>query len=200
MTPLVAVRPQEERVQEGLTTVQTARAVGSLHWATSRLFGVIGLWASEADRPDIAVSMGTASRHLGWHASDLEQLMPDSELLKDEAQSRPHTPGIDAAVEAIRAIPGSIERLAIAHRVLLARIAARCVTIQRVAAPHADGPLARVVTFMLTDLRRDRDEGEALLTRLLSDVATVEKAGGRVLEAESRLVAAGGLLPLRLDG
>ena len=186
-------------MQEGLTTVQTARAVGSLHWATSRLFGVIGLWAGEADRPDIAVSMATASRHMGWHADDLLQLMPDSELLQDEAQSKPHAPGVDAAVEAIRAIPGSVERLAVVHRVLLARIAARCVTIHRLAAPHADAPLVRVVTFMLTDLRRDRDDGEALLTRLLSDVAIVESAGGRVLEAESRLVAAGGLLPLRLD-
>jgi len=99
-------------VPQGLTAVQTARVVAELHWATTRLFEVLGLWAAEADRPDIAVSMATSSRHLGWHTGDLAELLPDSVLLEGEAQTGPHTDGVAAAVEAIRAIPGSIERLA----------------------------------------------------------------------------------------
>jgi hypothetical protein len=182
-------------VPQGLTAVQTARVVAELHWATTRLFEVLGLWAAEADRPDIAVSMATSSRHLGWHTSDLAELLPDSVLLEGEAQTGPHTDGVAAAVEAIRAIPGSIERLAVAHRVLLPRVGARCVGIERAAANHSDAGLARVLAFLLADLRRDRDDGEALLARLLVNVEVVEKANSRVLEAESRLVAAGGLLP-----
>ena len=186
-------------MNQGLTAVQTARVVGELHWATSRLFQVLGLWASEADRPDIAVSMATSSRHLGWHASDLVELLPDSVLLEDEIRTGPHVPEVEPAVEAIRAIPGSVERLAVAHRVLLARLAARCVALERVSEPHSDAALARVLAFLLADLRRDRDDGEALLGRLLADVATVEQVNGRVLEAESRLVRAGGLLPVGVD-
>ena len=186
-------------MNEGLSTVQTARVVGGLHWATSRLFEVLGLWASEADRPDIAVSQATASRHLGWHATDLEELLPDSVLIEGEARTEPHTPQVDGAVEAIRAIPGSLERLAVTHRVLLPRVAARCVTVERLAAPHQDAALARVLAFLLADLRRDRDDGEVLLGRLLHDVATVERVHARVLEAESRLVAVGGLLPAGVD-
>lgn len=186
-------------MDQGLTTVQTARVVGGLHWAANRLFEVLGLWAAEADRPDIAVSIATASRHLGWHASDLAELLPDSVLLDDEVRTEPHGPGVDAAVEAIRAIPGSVERLAVAHRVLLARVAARCVAIERVAAPHNDASLARVLAFFLQDLRRDRDDGEALLGRLLADVEIVERANARVLEAERRLVEVGGLLPVGID-
>ena len=53
-----------------------------------------------------------------------------------------------------------------------------------------------MLSFLLADLRRDRDDGEALLGRLLTDVETVEQANARVLEAESRLVEAGGLLPI----
>ena len=67
--------------------------------------------------------------------------------------------------------------------------------IERAAANHSDAGLARVLAFLLADLRRDRDDGEALLARLLVNVEVVEKANSRVLEAESRLVAAGGLLP-----
>lgn len=186
-------------MSQGLTAVQTARVVGELHWATSRLFEVLGLWASEADRPDIAVSMATSSRHLGWHATDLAELLPDSVLLEDEVRTEPHGPGVESAVEAIRAIPGSVERLAVAHRVLLARVAARCVAVERVSAPHSDAALARVLAFLLADLRRDRDDGEALLGRLLGDVASVEKANARVLEAESRLVSVGGLLRVGID-
>ncbi len=186
-------------MNQGLTAVQTAQVVGSLHWATTRLFEVFGLWAAEADRPDIAVSMATSSRHLGWHASDLAELLPDSVLLDDAVQTAPHALEVDAAVEAIRAIPGSIERLAVTHRVLLARIAARCVAIERVSGPHNDVALSRVLAFLLADLRRDRDDGEALLGRLLTDVSVVEKANARMLEAESRLVTAGGLLPVGID-
>lgn len=186
-------------MHQGLTAVQTAQVVGGLHWATSRIFEVLGLWAAEADRPDIAVSMATSSRHLGWHSGDLAELLPDSVLLEDELQSAPHTPGVPAAVDAIRAIPGSIERLAVTHRVLLPRIAARCVAVERASGPHSDAALSRVMAFLLADLRRDRDDGEALLGRLLDDVSVVEQANARVLEAESRLVAAGGLLPTRIE-
>lgn len=180
---------------QGFTAVQSARVVGELHWATSRLFEVLGQWAAEADRSDIAVSLATASRHLGWHAADLADLLPDSVLLEDQVASEPHGPAVAAAIGSIRAIPGSVERLAVAHRVLLARVAARCVAVERMTEPHSDAGLARVLAFLLADLRRDRDDGEALLARLLDDVATVERVHGRILEAESRLVQAGGLLP-----
>lgn len=186
-------------MNEGLTVAQTAHVVGGLHWVSTRLFEVLGIWAGEADRPDIAVSMATSSRHLGWHASDLAELLPESVLLEGIAQSAPHDPGVDAALEAIRAIPGSIERLAIAHRVLLARVAARCVAVERAAAAESDEALARVLSFLLADLRRDRDAGEALLGQLLIDVSMVEQVNGALLEAESRLVAVNGLLPVRID-
>jgi hypothetical protein len=189
-----------------LTTVQTGEVARELARATSRLFEILGFWAGQADRSDIAVSLATASRHMGWHADDLAGLEPDSVLLATEtepddgsdADGEPPAP-LDAALDAIRATPGSIERLAIAHRVLLGRLAAGCVAVERMTASHADAPLARVIGFIQSDLRRDRDEGEALIERLLSDVAAVERVGAAVTDAERRLVAAGGLLPVTLE-
>ena len=65
-------------------------------------------------------------------------------------------------------------------------------------AHHTDAPLARVVGFVLSDARRDRDEGELLLERLITDTDTVEQVGAATVDAERRLVAAGGLLPVTL--
>jgi len=190
-------------VSQGLTTVKTGEVARELAGATSRLFEILGFWAGQADRSDIAVSLATASRHMGWHADDLAGLEPDSVLLAAETEdsepdAEPSSP-IDAALDAIRATPGSIERLAIAHRVLLGRLAAGCVAVERMTASHADAPLARVIGFIQSDLRRDRDEGEALIERLISDVAAVERVGAAVTDAERRLVAAGGLLPVTLE-
>ena len=199
-------------MSQGLTTVQTGEVARELARATSRLFEILGYWAGQADRSDIAVSLATASRHMGWHADDLAGLEPDSVLLDgpesatdtdarievgaDDAE--PPSP-LDAALDAIRATPGSVERLAIAHRVLLGRLAAGCVAVERMTASHADAPLARVIGFIQSDLRRDRDEGEALIERLVVDVAAVERVGAAVTDAERRLVAAGGLLPVTLE-
>lgn len=180
----------------GLTTVQTAHVVGALQWTTGRLFEMLGQWAGDADRPDVAVALATTSRHLGWHHGDIVELMPDSVLIADETEVRPHAPEIAHALDAIAAIGGSTERLAIAHRVLLARLAAHCSSVERATSVHADASLGRVVEFLLTDLRRDRDESEGLLGVLLHDVATVEQVNAAVLEAESRLVSAGGLFPI----
>lgn len=187
-------------MDQGLTVVQTARIVGGVHWVTTRLFEILGGWAGESDRPDIAVSLATSSRHLGWHTSDLEELLPDSVLLEDHTTSMPHTAELGPALEAIAAIPGSIERLAVAHRVLLARLAAHCVAVERAGAPHADASMTRVISFLLADLRRDRDDGEALLARLFDDLEVVERVHARMLDAESRLVAVGGLFPVTVTG
>ncbi len=192
-----------DSVSRGLTAVQTGAVARELARATARLFEILGFWAGQADRSDIAVSLATASRHMGWHADDLAGLEPDSVLIATETE--PDTDEvdqpspIDAALDSIRATPGSVERLAIAHRVLLGRLAAGCVAAERMTAPHADAPLARVIGFIQSDLRRDRDEGEALIERLVTDVPAVERVGAAVIDAERRLVAAGGLLPVTLE-
>ncbi|MFQ5556191.1 MAG: hypothetical protein ACE5GB_01555 [Acidimicrobiales bacterium] len=192
------VREEEAALTRGLTTVQTARAARGLRWAGGRLFEILGTWAGEANHPSIAVSMATASRHLGWHLEDLDELVPDSVLLADDTAFEPPD-AVGAALDAIRAIPGAPARLGVAHRVLLARMASRCVRIQRLASPHADAPFTRIVEFLLADIRRDRDDGEVLLERLLLDELAVNQVGERVVEAERRLVVAGGLFTDGLD-
>jgi len=179
-------------VSEGFTTTESAGIVAGLEWASSRLFGLLGRWASAADRPDVAVSLATASRHMGWHANDLKELEPDSEaiLIHHDGQSFER---LDAVLQSLERGTDPVENLAIAHRVLLARVGSGCVAVEKFASAHSDAPLARVVGFMLTDLRRDRDEGETLLEHLMSDAPTVRRVGTAVVDAEALIVDAGGL-------
>lgn len=177
---------------EGFTTVESARVVEGLRWAATRLFKLLGNWAANADRPDVAVSLATASRHMGWHADDLASLVPDSESL-DALTALGSFDRLGGVLDRLEPSRDSIENLAITHRVLLARVGSRCVAVEKMASVHSDAALARVMGFMLADLRRDRDEGETLLELLMSDVAVVGRVGSAVVEAESLIVEAGGL-------
>ena len=125
---------------------------------------------------------------------NLKTLMPDSVLLADMTSFTAPSSEAEEALSAIRAIPGSVVRLAIAQRVLLARLRASCESLQRLATPHADAPLLRVIGFLLLDIRNDREQGELLLGSLRNS-ETNQHLNRGVMEAESHLVSAGGLVP-----
>jgi len=182
-------------MDSGLTVVENSRLVEGLRRTSLRLFEILGTWAGAAERSDVAVSLATASRHMGWHAEDLAALVPDSVLIDVDLPSAGAPDQLDSAFDRLRGGTESINNLAIAHRVLLTRLGSRCVNVEKLATANSDAPLIRVIGFMLADLRRDRDEGEALLERLLVDSPTVETVGFAVVEAEGLIVAAGGLPP-----
>ena len=186
-------------MSQDLVKVPTSRAAVDLHWASRQVFDVLGAWAGEADNPAVAVSMATTSRHLSWHVADLGELLPESEAGEDDEPPAPLHPAVAEALETIRAIPGTVERLGVAYRVLLPRLAVECVTIERTARPDEEpDPVVTIAGALLGDLRRDRDDGEVLLAKLISDVATVQRVGERVLEAERHIVETGGLVPIVL--
>ena len=186
------------RVNDGkvLTVAATATAVRGLHWASASLFELFVSWAGEVepDRGDVAAWLSATGRHLGEQADDLKTLMPDSVLLADMTSFTAPSSEAEEALIAIRAIPGSVVRLAIAQRVLLGRFRASCESLQRLATPHADAPLLRVVGFLLLDIRNDREQGGLLLGSLRNS-ETNQHLNRGVMEAESHLVSAGGLVP-----
>ncbi len=182
--------------EQALTVAATATAVRGLHWASSSLFELFVSWAGEVepDRGDVAAWLSATGRHLGEQADDLKSLMPDSVLLADMTSFTAPSSEAEEALSAIRAIPGSVVRLAIAQRVLLGRLRASCESLQRLAEPHADAPLLRVIGFLLLDIRNDREQGELLLGSLRNS-ETNQHLNRGVMEAESHLVSAGGLVP-----
>ena len=181
--------------EQALTVAATATAVRGLHWASVSLFELFVSWASEVEpeRGDVAAWLSATGRHLGEQADDLKTLMPDSVLLADMTSFTDPSSEAEEALIAIRAIPGSVVRLAIAQRVLLGRLRASCESLQRLATPHADAPLLRVIGFLLLDIRNDREQGELLLGSLRNSETNRHLNRG-VMEAESHLVSAGGLV------
>ena len=175
----------------GLTMADTARAAGGLSWAVERLAGIIGSWAAAADDPATAVWLATAARHLEWHQDGLEELRPGYEALAAESRPAPARPQTDAALDLVAAgATDPVERLAVANRVLLEGLSAHCAALRAAAAARADTPLDRVLEFLMADLRRDREAGEALLEELAASSAAARSAAD---EAQRRLAAAGGI-------
>lgn len=183
-----------------LTAATTATVVRDLHWACESLFELFVQWASEVDSDggDVAVWFSVTGRHLESQAEDLKALMPDSVLLGELTGFGAPSAASSSAVEAIRAIPDSVARLAIAQRVLLAQLGASCDSLRQVATPHADAPLLRRVEFLLVDLRNDLEAGRLLLERRLeelSDTSIGEEISAAATEVKGQLVAAHGLVP-----
>lgn len=179
-----------------LTVAASAGVVRDLRWSAAALFELFVFWASETepDRGDVAAWLSATGRHLGEQAENLKALMPDSVLLADLTGFSAPSAEAEAAFEEVRAIPGSVVRMAIAQRVLLARLSASCESMQQLAKPHADAPLLRAIGFLLLDIRNDREQGELLLGSL-RDTDVNRQLNRGVMEAERHLVSAGGLVP-----
>ena len=178
-----------EPMRAGLTMADTARAAAGLRWTVERLAGLIGSWAAGTEDAKAAVWLATAARHLEQHLDGLEELRPGYEALAEAARPGPARPEVDAALEGVAAVAASpAERLGVANRVLLEGLSAHC-TALRAAAAHADAPLDRAMEFLMVDLRRDLEVGEALLEGLDAGKA----AAAAETEAQGRLDAAGGL-------
>lgn len=195
---------------QDVATIHSSRAV-ELHWASQQVFDVLGAWAGEVDNAAVAVSMATTSRHLSWHIADLAELISKTEAEEEigietiegdevsDAAPVPLHPDVAAALHAIRAMSGTVARLAIGHRVLLPGLAVECVILERMTKPDEEtDPVVEIASALLGDLRRDRDDGEVLLARLIGDIATAQRVGESVVEAGLRLVACGGLAPIIL--
>lgn len=178
-----------------LTAAATATVLRGLYWVSSTLFELFVGWAAEVEpeHGEVAAWLSSAGRHLGEQAENLKALMPDSVLLGDLTAPGAPSRRSEDALEAVRGVRGTVVRLAIAQRVLLAQLAESCESLQRTAAPHADAPLIRALGFLLLDVRSDREEGGRLLG-VLRDPAGGAQLDAAVDRAEKQLDSAGGLV------
>ncbi|MCY3851497.1 MAG: hypothetical protein OXF75_11995 [Acidimicrobiaceae bacterium] len=179
-----------------LTAAATATVVSDLHWASTSLFQLFVFWASEVepDHGEIASWLSSTGRHLGEQAQSLKGMMPDSVLLADLTDFASPSPQAEEALGAVRSIRGSVVRLAIAQRVLLAQLSTACESLQQLATPHADAPLLRAIGFLLLDLGNDRERAERLFGSS-HDPEVAQQLDRAVMEAENHLASAGGLVP-----
>lgn len=188
----------------GYSAVQTARLVSALRWVCGRLSEIVGVWASEAaaaaDGGDhtgedsvgggataAAVEMLVLSRRLASHREVLDGLQPDSERLASWRQAAPGDPSLAGAIDEIAALPGPLERLAVAREVLVPQLLDAYRSIGEHAAPHCDAALASAVRA----LRHDLDRGAAAAGAGQPSAAEAGRAT-RAAEVADRVLAAAG--------
>ena len=177
-----------QSVGRGYTVVQTAQLVAAMRWLTERLFEITGAWAVEvaaassdgdsidsaagfgdvgADAPTdvaaVAVWLAAVSRCLGSHREALDELQPDSVLLDIYRVPAPPSAVVCAALDEVSAASlGWLERTEMVLNVFLSELMEVCDEIERVAAPHCDGALIRVVRKLRLDLSIDHASGSKL--------------------------------------
>ena len=108
------------------TAVGVAERVGAYCWAEQQLFGLLGGWITEIGEPDVKLAVADHADHAGWRAQRWYELLPTAAPGADALVVVPTD--VAAAVAASGALAAgpdrTIEKLTVAYRVLLPRLAA----------------------------------------------------------------------------
>ena len=179
-------------MSRGYSVAQTARLVCALRWSCGRLSEVLEAWAARAadtpEQAEAAAPMWELSRRLASHREALDGLQPDSEMMAAWRQAAPADVALVAALDAIAASEGSVERLDVARKVLVPQLLRACAEICEHAAPHCDGALLSAAGSLGFDLDREHRSGRA--------PGDGTPGRGAVNEAEWALAGAGGIVGL----
>lgn len=183
-----------------LDLMESAARLGHYQWVEMRLFEMVGSWVTQVPEPEAKLLLVVHGRRHAEHAERWHERLP---VLRDLPRDSLVVPANDAAVEFIAAVAGpdgadrTIERLVALYRVVLPALVAAYELHLDVASPIADGPVIRSLRLVLSDEVDERDEGEALLERLLSDDSLRGRAEGHERRLGALLALAGGLAGTR---
>lgn len=179
---------------------RSATVIGHLAWVERRVFEMLGGWVQGVPELPVKLALAQQSYHHAWHEELLLDRLPVVVDLVPSELRRPATPGVEDLLELVgapTATDQTIEKLAGLYRVLIpAKLAAYEAWLAG-SSPVADAPLRRALGFVLIDERADQLEGEELLTDLLPDEASRERARSWTRKVQDVADAAG---PLGGDG
>lgn len=167
----------------------TAAVLGHASWLEARCFEILGAWVPIVPEPDAKLLVARHSRHHGWHAVLLAELVPTT---RAHDPRRLVAPSDDRWPEALARVAGdaatpTLDRLVGAYQVVLpAMVAGYDETLSRTS-PWSDGPVARGVRLVVDDERSDLAEGLGFLEDLLDAEAAVDRAARRRAELEATL-------------
>jgi hypothetical protein len=189
--PWAAVAPEGAATAVGL-----AARLGAYCWAEQQVFSLLGAWVPEIAEPDAKVAVAAHADHAGWRAQRWYELLPDAPPGADALVVAPAAvvPALDAAAAVAGGEGRTVEKLAVAHRVLLPRLAAAMRAHLDWGTELAEPAVLRVLRVALDDVLSDWVVGERLLQALVDDPADVDRVAEAHAAVERPLVAAGGLL------
>lgn len=164
----------------------TARQAGSARWLDARLFEILGGWVATIPEPEVKIAVAVQSHHHGWHATLWGERLPTLHHVDPASWVAP-APGMEAAMDWLAGVTGTIERLVGVSRVLLPRMSAGHTRHLDAASPVADGPTIRTLRQVLSDETQDQQTGLHLLDGLAVTPADIDRATAFQAAWESRL-------------
>lgn len=170
-----------------------ARRVGSLAWIATQLFETTGAWVGSTAEPEVKLWLGQQTYHFAWHAEIWRERLPELREFDRDDFVLP-SPAASAAVEALRAFDGTVERLAGLGRAFIPRLVSSCDVVAEATREVADMPLRRTLRLVRRDLVDDWRSGEALLQSLVTTRSHAERAASAVAEVEGAIAGAHGTL------
>ena len=190
--PAWAARPPP-----GATTAQgLAARLGAYCWAEQQLFSLLGGWVSDVAETDVKLVLAEHSDHAGWRAERWYELLPTAAPGADALVVAP--PGVAEALSEIPTVidgPGrTVERLSVAYRVLLPRLATALRAHLDWAPPVSEAAVRRVLEISLADVMSDWVVGERVAQALAVENMAMGRVGSVQQWLEQRLGGAGGLL------
>jgi hypothetical protein len=167
----------------------SAAVVGHASWLEARCFEILGAWVPLVPEPDAKLLVARHSRHHGWHAVLLAELLPAT---RAHDPRRLVAPSDDRWVDTLTRVGGdpatpTLERLVGAYQVVVpAMVAGYDETLSRTS-PWSDGPVARGLRLVVDDERSDLAEGLGFLEDLVAADGAVDRAARRRAELEAAL-------------
>jgi len=169
-----------------VTLEESARLAGGHRWVEARLFEVLGGWVPTTGETSARLLLDRHSQHCAWRAAQWWDRLPVLADVQREALCVPPSPAVSDAIDGLRALEGTVARLAGAYRVALPRL---WVAYDRhaAAAEAADGSSGRTLSIVSADVAADWREGEAALQALIGGPEDAAAAAGPVAQLEGRL-------------
>lgn len=166
----------------------TAARLAHHIWVERRLFEVVGAWTVDADDGEVAGVLGAVSHHHAWRASQLEPLVP---VLHDlgPAELAP-SPAWVAYLDCVVEASATLDRVAGLSAVVLPDLLFRYEADLAGTGVVADAPVARVLTIVRDDLRRDWWAATSLLRSFPRTEEDLERVTAHQVALERRLLHA----------
>jgi hypothetical protein len=196
----VTGRPWGAAAPEGAdTALGLAARLGACCWAEQQVFALLGGWVQEVLEPDVKLALSEHADHAAWRAQRWHELLPTAPPGPDALVVAPAgvAAALVAAAEAGAGPERTVEKLAVAHRVLLAGLAASLRAHLDWSPAVSEPAVGRVLAIALDDVLTDWSSGERLLQAMTAGPEGAEallRAHTAQAAVEAPLAAAGGLL------
>ena len=136
-----------------LTLDATAAFVGHACWVERRCFETLGAWVPSVPEPEAKLLVARHSRHHGWHAELLGEVLPTTRDHDPARLVAPADPAWPDVLAEVGAATTTLDRLVGVYQAVVPALVTAYDTLLERASGWSDGPVARQVRLVVDDER-----------------------------------------------